>query len=114
MHKKYFYSDGNGNAYTISGDTLSYNPVDPMHSSSGNYSGGEARDLIMDEAQKKQIIDLLRDAISKPEIQEDKRRMGTGMITILQGEEMERYIIRWRTEEQRKIEVALSGFLKET
>ena len=113
MHKKYFYSDGNGNGYILSGDTLRYNPIDPMHSSSGDYSGGEARDLIIKDEDRKVIIDLLNEAISKPEVHEDKRRKGTGMITIMQGTEMERYIIRWKTEQQRKIEEALQGILEE-
>lgn len=38
----YSYSDGSGNAYTLQNRTLSYDPVTPLESSSGEYDGGKA------------------------------------------------------------------------
>jgi len=46
---RFYLQDGSGNAFFLNGDTLSYVPVSKEMSSSGVYSGGEQKTILLSE-----------------------------------------------------------------
>ncbi len=79
---KIVFSDGNANTYKITQSTITYTPVTKEESSSGIYSGGEAK---IASISIEQFADIFIDAesmVSNKSITTDKRQKGTGNIII--------------------------------
>ncbi len=106
------YADGNGNRYIITSTILQYVPVTPETSSSGTYSGGEAKVITLHDAQHKAINKLLQDAIGNKAIHVENRVMGTGLILKDDGSGSEKWIIRGDAPEKERIEGLLREFLE--
>jgi len=109
--RTYEYADGNGNVYTLSGGTLSFDPVREEESSSGMYSGGEPRTVPITSVQYDSIRSLLETARSDQSIQINDRVKMSGAIGISEGGRVSRYIIRPGTEILVKIETYLKAII---
>jgi len=79
----YTYVDGNNNIYTITPDSINYEPITPDESSSGEYSGGEPKKVQISEQQFLRIEVLIKSILTAKEIQQKNREMGCG--TLLAG-----------------------------
>jgi hypothetical protein len=78
--KDYLYVDGNNNEYRISMDSLYYNPITPIESSSGEYSGGNPKQVKITTAEYTQIESIIQ-AIKKDKPNHSKtRQMGMGTL----------------------------------
>lgn len=78
----YTYIDGNNNCYEISSTLLNYIPIQKENSSSGEYSGGEAKKIALSETQFAEIEKLIHAILKDKQYLEDNREMGFGTITI--------------------------------
>ena len=107
----YTYADGSGNTYTLVGKKIRYNPIQPKESSSGTYSGGEKKEVSINETEQKKIVDLFQKAIDNKKIHMTQRQMGTGMIRFMKEKNMERIIIPMRSKEKNNIESFLKSLL---
>ncbi len=117
MHvNKYIYSDGNGNSYNISISQgkyyLKYNPVTPKRSSSGIYSGGIAKNVVLEKQAFEKLLILFEKAKTNKEIHLDKRIMTSGLIIYVFSKNTERYIIEGSSKENKDILSFLKSLLK--
>lgn len=78
--QNYAYLDGSANKYELIGDSLEYNPVRPENSSSGEYSGGEYKKVIVTAEEKKALKTVFEKAIKAKDEQQENRAMMTGMV----------------------------------
>lgn len=108
----YHYADGSGNAYILSGNVLTYDPVTPAESSTGTYSGGEPKTVTLNPQHVQAVIDVLEKGIRKTADQIEDREKGTGEIIIISGKKQKRYILRMGSEALDEIEGLLKGLLK--
>jgi hypothetical protein len=60
---QFYYQDGSGNTFKLYGDTLSYTPVTKEMSSSGIYSGGTKKSVVLSENNRILIIRNFRRTI---------------------------------------------------
>jgi len=107
----YEYRDGSGNRYLLTEDTLDYQPVKARQSSSGLYSGGEPQQIKLSEADREQLIALLKKAADDPAAQLDRREMGTGQIFIRKNEGAGSFIIKRNSPHREAIESFLKKLL---
>lgn len=77
----YIYSDGNANTYKIFKDKVEYVPVAKENSSSGMYSGGEAKNIPLSSTQYDSLKIILEEAIAAKEFHSQKREKQSGLIT---------------------------------
>lgn len=103
----YSYSDGAGNAYFISATSLVYNPVTPLKSSSGEYSGGSPAEVALTAEEYEMLIGLLESAINSTANQIENREKMSGYI---QKGDLG-VVLAPGSEIQVKIERALQDFL---
>lgn len=113
----YTYSDGSGNTYRIGAASIKYDPVMPMESSSGIYSGGDPVDIAISAEQRQQLIDLFELAFKNRTFRIDKRTLGSAEIrrTIINEdseEEVKQVIIAMRSPEKSKIESLMEQLKK--
>jgi hypothetical protein len=59
----FYFEDGSGNAFKLSGDTLSFIPVAKEMSSSGMYSGGTKKSVVLSENNRIMVIRNFRRTI---------------------------------------------------
>ena len=69
----YSYSDGAGNAYTLVDSILTYDPITPLESSSGEYSGGAPAQVTLSQANHNALTSLLDEAVADKSIQIENR-----------------------------------------
>lgn len=79
---RYTYIDGNNNSYLISADSLIYDPISPIESSSGTYSGGEAKRVKLSATQFQKIETLIKSIQKDKASHENARQMGFGTLLI--------------------------------
>ncbi len=112
----YFYADGSGNSYKITYNddvkTVYYNPVKKHESSSGEYSGGVETTKEITQSEYDLIKEKINNAIANKNIQNERREMGTGLISIEKGNEKSIYIIKYNSKEQKEIEQLLKSIIK--
>jgi hypothetical protein len=90
---KIIYNDGNANAYIINTNNFKYNPVTPIESSSGTYSGDEPKDFEIINSQFNEIFIHAEQIVTNDKIKIDTRHMGTGFIKItFKNSEIKAYI----------------------
>ncbi|MHA1930985.1 MAG: hypothetical protein ACW96X_00500 [Promethearchaeota archaeon] len=90
------YLDGSGNEYIIHSElnfTIEYNPVKPLHSSSGIYDGGEHVKKEISKLQYNSIISALEKAIENRDIYINDRVKGSGMIILQKKDKEDVYIL---------------------
>lgn len=109
--KTYYYYDGSNNKYILTADQLKFEPVNEDHSSSGYYNGGNPKTISVSPQEHRDIINLFNAALSKPEIQTNRRKKGSGIITIEDGDHKERVMIHYKSQEQKAIEAALRSMV---
>jgi hypothetical protein len=81
MKKKgYTYIDGNNNRYEITSSYIDYKPVKPENSSSGTYSGGEAKKAAITKEQFQKLEALMTAVKNDRENQVATRLMGCGTL----------------------------------
>ncbi len=107
---KYTYSDGSGNAYIVTFNSIEYKPVNPDLSSSGFYSGGKPKEKEISEKQYKYITAKFQKAASDTSILIKNRLMGAGQIKIQDGNKTAVYILEPRAELKSEIEDYLFKF----
>ena len=101
---QYEYADGSGNRYILTPTSLSYIPVKPGESSSGTYSGGEPKEILLKDGQFNSIRTLLDNAINNTSIHIQDRVKMSGAISIVYKKERKQYILRPGSEELKAIE----------
>lgn len=91
------YSDGSGNRTRIwsgpVGAGWAYDPVQPLESSSGTYSGGAAATGVLTAEQADAALTGFARAVASGEPPGDGRRMGTGHVAIVRGDHTEEAVI---------------------
>ena len=108
----YTYADGNGNTYRLMDLSLKYNPIQAKDSSSGTYSGGEKKEVVVTQANREKLMLLFQKAIDNKSIHNAKRTMGSGTIYFQKGEEFKKIFLLMRAKEKREIESFLKDLLK--
>jgi hypothetical protein len=91
------YSDrsANGFHFWLVGDTahFRYDPVDPIMSNSGNYSGGRANTGTLTYEQLNILRGMLDGLTTNTEAQVEQRTKGTGSVQITDNGTVERFLI---------------------
>jgi len=107
------YADFNNNQYTLSGAKLTYNPIQPINSSSGTYSGGEPMESQLTEDQLTEIYQAASILADKESLHLEKRRMLTAVLSFkpATAETSIRYILA-RSEEVQAFETLLKEALQ--
>lgn len=103
----YNFSDGSGNTYTVFPTEIKFEPMTPEMSSSGNYSGGEAKTLLLSNKQYNLIVKTLNQGINNKESHITEREMGSGLITKSTSETKNSYKISGKSEEYQAIDALL-------
>jgi uncharacterized lipoprotein len=103
----YEYADGNGNTYKIQPSSLEYIPVKKEESSSGLYSGGDAKTVTINAEQYKNISMLLESALDNTGIHINDRVMMSGVVRATSPENNRSCIIKPGSNELFKIEQTL-------
>src|SRR5688572_2333421 len=80
--KKYIYIDGNNNTYTITSDSIKYDPITPKESSSGIYSGGDPKAVAITKEQFSKIESIIHQIQKDKASHAGKREMGYGTVVI--------------------------------
>jgi hypothetical protein len=107
----YQYSDGNANVYIITPDTLEYVPVKPNESSTGFYSGGVPKKVMLTANQFQHLVALIEAAMKNTDAHIPERIKGSGAIKTLTGSEKHSIFLKPGSVELGKIEAALKELL---
>ena len=112
-NSQFEYADGNGNVYTITSTTLKYSPVKPEDSSSGTYSGGVPKSIALTPDQFGVITAVLSKAVDNTTSHISERVMMSGAVSVIDGNNKNRYIIAPGSVEQKDIESTLKNILSQ-
>ena len=107
----YEYADGNGNTYRIQASSLEYIPVKKEESSSGMYSGGEARTVAINAEQYRDISALIESALNNTGIHINDRVMMSGVVRAISSQNTRSCIIKPGSDELIGIEQALAEMM---
>ncbi|HMG92493.1 MAG TPA: hypothetical protein VK589_20685 [Chryseolinea sp.] len=107
----YEYADGNGNTYRIQASSLEYVPVKKEESSSGMYSGGEARTVAINAEQYRDISALIESALNNTGIHINDRVMMSGVVRAISSQNTRSCIIKPGSDELIGIEQALAEMM---
>jgi hypothetical protein len=108
----YIYSDGNSNTYNITETHINYEPVAKENSSSGAYSGGEAKTKNLSEKDFEKISALFKEAILAKSEQQSERAMQTGLLIHKKGKKtIEQIVLKPGSVYIGKIETLLKSLL---
>lgn len=108
----YIYSDGSSNNYNISETQIKYDPVTKEKSSSGTYSGGEAKIKSLTKADFEKISALFKNAFAAKADQQQNREMMTGLLIQKKGKKtVQQIVLKSKSEYINKIEVLLKSLL---
>ena len=105
----YEYADGNGNTYKIQESSVEYVPVKKEESSSGMYSGGDAKRVTITAEQYKKISALLDSALDNTSIHINERVMMSGVVRVISSENKRSCIIRPGSDDLLRIEQSLKA-----
>ena len=106
------YSDGNGNFYKITRDSIMYKPVSKEMSSSGIYSGGEAAQKKITAEDFKTIQEQFVTIFKNKKIHITQRMKTSGMLIITYSNLTEKKIIIKKSEEMEQLELLLAELLE--
>ncbi len=108
----YIYSDGSSNNYIITEKQISYDPVKKENSSSGTYSGGEAKSRSLSKSDFEKINSLFKEALAAKTEQQENREMMTGLLIHKKGKKtIQQIVLKPKSEYVNKIEVLLKSLL---
>lgn len=107
----YQYADGNGNVYILNSSTLEYIPVKPEESSSGFYSGGEAKTVSVSTEQFSALQSLFEKGMNNSAVQINERIKMSGVITHFRGDQQNKYILKPGSAELVAIESRLNEII---
>lgn len=80
----YIYTDGNNNNYRLTSEMkLIYEPITPELSSSGIYSGGNPKEVMLCKKDYKELTKLIMSTFNNKENHIETRNMGTAMIKLI-------------------------------
>lgn len=108
---QYIYTDGNNNTYSLKGDTLKYNPVKKINSSSGQYDGGEIKTIKLNAGQIETLTSLFDTALKTTNIHIQQREMGCGTLAKIKPDNEQRAYLKMNAEEKIEIEKYLLQLL---
>lgn len=106
--QSFSYADINNNTFRGDPHRLSYRPIKAAESSSGTYSGGEAKEMALQSDQWDTIKTLIQAIMDNKSVHVAQRRMLTTRLYITSTDQKQNWIIR-RSEEQ----AALDAFLRQ-
>ena len=86
MNKLVSYNDGNNNVWEIDYSAINYKPVTKQESSSGLYSGGKNRNIVISPEQYSELQELAQAALEDKTAQLDKRQMGSALLVFEDGQ----------------------------
>lgn len=107
------YGDGNGNQYIIEQDSIEYNPIKPIFSSSGVYDGGEPVKKMLAPHEYNEIVSTFKNAIADEASHFKDRVKGSGVISIQEGNAASSCILSPNSEKLNEIEIMLKEMLKQ-
>ena len=99
-HWRITHHDGNGNTYRFKKDgdddriMFTYSPVTPAFSSSGIYSGGDAKQGFLNEDQSEKLNEWIARLASDSSIQSNSREKGTGAFYVSDSNGEKHFIIK--------------------
>ena len=105
------FSDGSGNQYTIEQNSMEYNPVKPIYSSSGIYNGGEHVKKTITQNQFEKLLLVFNKAVENKASHAKTRVKGSGLITIQQGDSVKSCIKSPNSEDMKEIERVLNDVI---
>ncbi|NJO88926.1 MAG: hypothetical protein HC831_08195 [Chloroflexia bacterium] len=105
------YSDGNGNYYKITVDSIIYNPITKEMSSSGLYDGGDPVEKSITKVEFLAIRNEFEAIFNKKEIHIQHRMKTSGRLAVNKGQSNEKQVIIKRSDEQEKLEKLLKSLL---
>ncbi|MCH2234515.1 MAG: hypothetical protein MK078_09705 [Crocinitomicaceae bacterium] len=108
-HHTITYIDGSNNSYSLDHSKLSYDPVTKEESSSGEYSGGEAKTVSLIDEEEIQLMHLFDKVLEDTENHIEKRTMGCGTIVEKNHDKKTTTYIAMKAESKQKLE----SYLKE-
>lgn len=109
----YVYADGSANKYTITANTLEYDPVTPEESSTGTYSGGDPKTVSISAEQFESIGQLFDKAVANKAVQIEDRIKTSGAISIVRGDSRTQVVLAPGCAEKAAIESLLKRILSE-
>ena len=80
MNKLISYNDGNNNVWEIDYAAIQYKPVTKQESSSGLYSGGKNRNIVISPEQYSELQELAQAALNDKSAHIDNRKMGSALL----------------------------------
>jgi hypothetical protein len=107
----YIYSDGNANTYKIHKDKIEYLPITKENSSSGMYSGGEAKTTSITARQYDSLKLVLEEAIAAKKFHSKQREKQSGQLTKA-GKKKKIVILQPRAAIRNKVEKHLRFLLE--
>lgn len=107
------YSDGNGNYYKITRDSIIYKPITKEMSSSGLYDGGEPAQKSITKDGFEKVYDEFEIIFKETSIHIKNRMKTSGHLVIDRGRGNERKVIIKSSEEQKKLEKLLKSLLSD-
>ncbi len=104
------YSDGNGNYYKITIDSISFEPIKREMSSSGIYDGGEAKNKKITNREFKLVKKEFEHIFKNKAIQISNRMKTSGRLKWNESSEQKVIIIK-KSDEQNQLELLLKELL---
>ena len=86
MNKLISYNDGNNNVWEIDYAAIQYKPVTKQESSSGLYSGGKNRNIVISPEQYSELQELAQAALNDKSAHIGKRQMGSALLIFEEGQ----------------------------
>lgn len=105
------YSDGNGNYYKITVDSIIYKPITKEMSSSGMYDGGEPAEKSITENDFLAVKNEFESIFNNQNIHIKHRMKTSCRLVVNKGQSNEKQVIIKRSEEQEKLEKLLKSLL---
>ncbi len=107
----YLYTDQNNNTYTINASEVIYNPIKPIESSSGMYSGGVITKVTITEEEFNKFASLAEELFMIKEFHNLKREMMTSVLSSKKNKESRNVILK-RSEKRSSFEAMLQKIVK--
>ncbi len=105
------YSDGNGNYYKITVDSIIYAPITKEMSSSGMYDGGEQVEKSITEKDFLAVKNEFDSIFNNQAIHIQHRMKTSGRLAVNKGEINKKQVIIKQSKEQEKLEKVLKSLL---
>lgn len=88
------YTDQNNNRYFISEQTLRYDPIKELESSSGTYSGGDPVSVNITSEQLRKLREMAQKLVASSEGKTTKREMLTSVLALKTGDSLKSVILK--------------------